>query len=255
MVTEGQMRMNGAATNLQPFESALERLNEGKAADHTATTVYQDSVWPIVDRDGMQTQLIWPDYGGEQIKLMFSTRKVPEAWRARIEESPAWMLLIRLNKTRVMEDVLSRPLAALREAPPNEARVANAAGSIELSDQARLIELLQMLLYLRRICAERPLSIPRLAILLTCWDELGAADRPWDTLHRHLPMFGDFVSSNWRNPVVLGLSALGRALDAKQGDLEYATRGPEQFGFVVREDGTTTPDLTLPIAALIAKND
>ena len=42
-----QLRMNGAASNLEPFEAAMESLNEGMAADHTPTPTYVDSVWPI----------------------------------------------------------------------------------------------------------------------------------------------------------------------------------------------------------------
>jgi DNA replication protein DnaC len=45
----GTLRMDGAAVNLEPFEAAMERLNEGMAADHTPTSTYVESVWPIAD--------------------------------------------------------------------------------------------------------------------------------------------------------------------------------------------------------------
>ncbi len=244
--------MNGAAKNLQPFESALERLNEGKSADHTATTVYQESIWPIIDKKGRKTQLVWPDYGGEQVKAMLTTRRVPKAWRTRIEESQSWILLIRLNSTQVGEDVLSRPLGVLQK---RSSEVSNRSAPIQLSDQARLIELLQMLLHIRHTSAELAVDHPRLAVLLTCWDELGAPDKPRKTLRSRLPMFSSFVDSNWNEPLVLGLSALGRALSDKTSDHEYAARGPEQFGFIVKSDGTHSPDLTLPIAILVSDPD
>ena len=64
-------------------------------------------------------------------------------------------------------------------------------------------------------------------------------------------MFRDFVASNWEDSSVLGLSALARALDKHKPDEDYLTQGSEQFGYVVLEDGTHSPDLTLPIRELL----
>ncbi|WP_429102254.1 hypothetical protein, partial [Aeromonas rivipollensis] len=52
MKRDGQLRMNGAATNLEPFESAMSCLDEGMAAGHTAASTYVDSIWPITDAQG-----------------------------------------------------------------------------------------------------------------------------------------------------------------------------------------------------------
>ena len=52
---------------------------------------------------------------------------------------------------------------------------------------------------------------------------------------------------------MLGLSALARALDKKKPDKDYITQGSEQFGYVVLEDTTQSPDLTLPIQELLAE--
>ena len=76
--------------------------------------------------------------------------------------------------------------------------------------------------------------------------------KPIDLLRERLPMFGDFVASNWEDSLVLGLSALGQALDKQEPDEDYITRGSEQFGYVVLEDGTRSTDLTLPIRKLLA---
>src|SRR5258708_18599538 len=103
--------MDVAATNLEPFEAAMVSLNEGRAAGHTATTTYVDSVWPIAHTSGAKAKLLWPDYGGEQIKTMSSTRGIPSAWRARVLSAPAWLLLVRLQQTRVSDDIFSRPLS------------------------------------------------------------------------------------------------------------------------------------------------
>jgi len=245
MKGDGHLRMNGAASNLEPFEAAMESLNEGMAAGHTPTSTYIDSVWPVVDDQGREAELVWPDYGGEQVKTMFTSRRVPNAWRARIADTPAWLLLLRLQQTRVSDDIFSRPLGQLRGTRTQSTEV-------QVSDQARLIELLQMLMYARGISNDRPVRTPRLTVLLTCWDELATDRPPFEILRQQLPMFCDFVTSNWAQPNVLGLSALERSLNPRDRDAEYAARGPEKFGYVVLQDGTRSPDLTLPIRMLLA---
>jgi hypothetical protein len=71
-------------------------------------------------------------------------------------------------------------------------------------------------------------------------------------LEQRLPLFSSFVQSTWAKPSVLGLSALERPLSPRERDMEYAARGPEQFGYVVLPDGEHMPDLTLPIQRLLA---
>lgn len=244
----GKLRMDGAATNLQPFESAMGRLNEGLTADHTPTTTYVDSLWPISDESGLKAELVWPDYGGEQIKAMSTTRQIPAVWRDRVVVSPAWLLLVRLQQTRVSDDIFSRPLIDITGASVDNREV-------QVSDQARLIELLQMLIFMRNESTTRPLVNPRLGVLLSCWDELGSDELnqpPAQVLERRLPMFSSFIHSLWAEPLVLGLSALGRALEPNNGDMDYIAKGPEHFGYVVLPNGQHTPDLTQPIQSLLA---
>ena len=246
MQEDGRIRMDGGATNLEPFEAVMASLDAGRSADHTATTTYHESRWPIVGDEGRKAQLIWPDYGGEQIKNIVDKRQLPHAWLKRISQSSAWLLLIRLQKTRAEDDIFSRPLTSLKgnSREPQESRV---------SDQARLIELLQMLVYVRSTSDKGMRRLPRLVVLLTCWDEMASPEKPTDELHKRLPMFCDFIASNWEDSSVLGLSALGRALDKQQPDEDYVNQGSEKFGYVVLEDGARCPDLTLPIQKLLAE--
>ncbi|ATP91766.1 hypothetical protein [Aeromonas caviae] len=247
MKGDGQLRMDGAASNLEPFEVALECLNEGMSADHTPTSIYVDSIWPIADRHGSKAELVWPDYGGEQIKAMSSTRRIPAAWRSRVISTPSWLLLVRLQQIRTSDDIFSRPLPEI-SASSEENR------DIKVADQERLIELLQMLLYIRGAISISPIESPRLCVLLSCWDELGAEvqeDQPFIVLKERLPMFASFLESTWQEPVVLGLSALERPLTRSDRDMDYATRGPEQFGYIVLPDGQRSTDLTLPIQQLL----
>lgn len=243
MQVKGALRMNGAATNLEAFETALESLDEGRAAGHTARTVNVDSVWPVVDVEGRQANLVWPEYGGEQIKSVIENRRLPEAWQKRIDGANAWLLLVRLQQAVVGDDMFSKPLADLKGASVENREV-------DQSDQARLVELLQMLLFSYR-STEKAQRVPRLGVLLTCWDESATAQTPSEALTARLPLVSAFVRANWRQPLIMGLSALERPLSPTTRDMDYASRGPEQFGYVIEADGTKDSDLTLPIHHLL----
>ena len=245
MQEDGRIRMDGAATNLQPFEAVMGSLDAGLSADHTATAIYHESRWPIVDDHGRKAHLIWPDYGGEQIKNIIDERRLPHDWLNRIARSAGWLLLIRLQQTRADDDIFSRPLSSLK----GDRRESE---EVRVSDQARLIELLQMLAYAQSTSEKRMGRLPYLVVLLTCWDEIDSPGKPIDVLYERLPMFCDFVASNWEDSSVLGLSALERALDKNEPDEGYISQGSEQFGYVVLEDGTNSADLTLPIRELLA---
>ena len=246
MREDGRIKMRGAATNLQPFEAVMASLDAGLSADHTATAVYHESRWPIVDDQSREADLIWPDYGGEQVKNIIDERRLPRAWLTRIAESWGWLLMIRLQTTRAADDIFSRPLTSLKGSSKD-------VRERRLSDQARLIELLQILLYAQSTSGRRMGRLPRLVVLLTCWDEMKNPGTPINVLHERLPMLGDFVACNWTVCSVLGLSSLARPLDKKKPDKEYVTKGSEQFGYVVLEDGTQSPDLTVPIQELLAE--
>ena len=245
MQEDGRIRMHGAPTNLQPFEAVMASLDTGLSADHTATSVYHESRWPIVDDQGRNADLIWPDYGGEQVKNIIDGRRLPHAWLTRIDDSSGWLLMIRLQTTHANDDVFTRPLTSLKE-NSKESRDG------QLSDQTRLIELLQILLYAHSTSDRQNGQLPRFVVLLSCWDEMEISGIPIELLHERLPMFADFVASNWKDYSVLGLSSLGRALDKENPDEDYITQGSEQFGYVVLGDSTHSSDLTLPIRELLA---
>ena len=246
MVKACALKMSDAPTNLEAFTTALSCLTEGKSTDHTPASTYVESVWPITDEAGRYAELVWPDYGGEQVRNLVTQRRIPAAWRERALEATDWVLLIRLHSLRSEDDLFSRPLQSFAAAEPQ-----GEAAAYELSDQARTVELLQMLLYLAQFHLGRPLRKPRLTILLSCWDELETKELPPDLLASRLPMLWSFVRSNWVSPTVIGLSALERTLSKTDADQEYAIRGPEEFGYVVLPDGVKSTDITLPIQRLM----
>lgn len=247
MVKACALKMTGAPTNLEAFTTALSCLTEGKSTDHTPADIYVESVWPITDEAGRYAELVWPDYGGEQVRNLVAQRRIPAAWRDRVVEATDWVLLIRLHSLRSEDDLFSRPLQSFAPVEPQ-----GESAEYELSDQARTVELLQMLLYLAQFYLDRPLRKPRLTILLSCWDELETTELPADLLASRLPMLWSFVRSNWASPTVIGLSALERALDKTDADQDYAIRGPEEFGYVVLPNGEKSTDITLPIQYLMA---
>jgi len=237
------LRMDGAATNVEPFEAALESLNDGRAAGHTAMATYVDSVWPVVDAQGRRAKVIWPDYGGEQIKNVIESRRVPTAWQTRIHTARAWLLLIRLQQTRIGDDIFSKPLRDLCGTSMENQEV-------HPSDQARLVELLQMFLFAGGLTGLTD-RMPRLGVLLTCWDEATFFGTPKEALDARLPLVSAFVHSVWQCPLIMGLSALERPLSPTARDMDYVAQGPEHFGYVIASDGTRSNDLTAPIHAML----
>ncbi len=245
IVARSSLRMRGQATNLGPFEQAMESLADGCATGHTPSETYVESIWPVGSDDGQAAELVWPDYGGEQIKTLIAEHRIAAAWRDRVLRATDWILLIRLNTLSAEADIFSRPLSDL-------GRSQSELPVYRPSDQARLIELLQMLLHMAPASRDEILVRPSLTVLLSCWDEVEVAGgMPRDALRAALPMFVDFVEGVWKEPTVMGLSALERPLHQDRSDKDYAIQGPETFGYVVRPDGTVDHDITLPVLQLL----
>jgi hypothetical protein len=241
----GQLSMDGAASNLEPFSEAMDRLNEGRAANHTPVTTYVESVWPVKDSSGCRGELVWPDYGGEQIFKITTSRNIPSEWLHRVTGSSSWIFMIRHSLYRLPDDILSKPSET--EHTTNNDSIEKA----ELSDQSRLVELLQILLYLRKGSGSYSGANPKVCFLLSCWDELNTDLSPSELLIKQLPMLSDFIHSHWEKPLIMGLSALGQSLDMEDENDEYISSGPEKFGYVVHPDGKSDSDITLPIKYLI----
>ena len=239
----GQLCMDGAATNLEPFIEAMDRLNEGVTAEHTPLKTYVESVWPVKSKNGYRGQMIWPDYAGEQVSNIVISHNISNEWHQRIVESSSWIIIIRPHLYRISADMLSK-------SSENNSELNSPTETGELSDQSRFIELLQIFLYLHS--KSNPNSkTPKVCFLISCWDELNVKEKPFEFLQKHLPMLSEFIHSKWEKPLIMGLSALGKALDKKINDSDYQTSGPEKFGYVVEIDGVHNSDLTLPINYLI----
>ena len=109
-----------------------------------------------------------------------------------------------------------------------------------------------MLLFLRRASRRNPLVLPRMGVVLTCWDtfpEQSKFERPVDAFHSLAPLMADFIESSWDDSsvFVIALSALGRSLDKVRQDEEFMDTGPTSHGWLIKPDGENTQDLTFPI--------
>ncbi len=241
----GMLRMRGAALDLAAFDDVAQALNGGVPGAHTAAGSYTETVLPVVNEGGAAIDLNWPDYAGEQVSSLLDERLVPASWHQRVEGADGWVLLVRPKTAPLTDDIFSRPLGDLQSSRPE-------GFSIERSSQARLVELLQMLLYTRRSRTGK--LKPALAVLLTCWDELKLPEgmKPAQVLRDKLPLLAAFLENNWEGDDILifGLSATGVALSKESPNKDFIFKGAEQMGWAISSDGERTTDLTMPIAKL-----
>ncbi len=247
----GGLRLRRAPESITPFTEALECLAQGRAADHTARETYEEVILQVSTPSGAEVDLVWPDYGGEQVRRLMEERRVDDDWRGRIENSGGWMLVVRPFMLHSEDDIFSRPIHELAEIE------GQGAEEKQWSNQAWYVELLQILRHIRGVDSLSPGGAPPLAIILSCWDELDETRRsltPPDLLHVQLPLLDAFIRSHWREDSVrvFGLSSLGQELHKEAEDQAYIERGPEEFGYVLDPSGEQHSDISLPLQWLLA---
>jgi hypothetical protein len=181
------LRIVGAPSDLTPFQEVLDRLAQGRSAPHTPSGFYRESTWQVRRTDdNASSELVWPDYAGEQIEDIVKQRQVSEPWVQRIRASSGWLFFVRLSTTAVLEDILDRPRALDRmksgddvegakqerseDAPAAETSQAPQLPKLTLSNQAGLVELLQALLFIKQAGSVKQLREPPLMVVLSCWE-------------------------------------------------------------------------------------
>lgn len=250
---KGTLRLRGTPESLVPFQNVLDCLAQGRAADHTPADTYEEVILPLATPAG-PVDVVWPDYGGEQVRQVLEQRRVSEEWAARIAHSNAWILFVRPTALQTRDDIFTRPLHEISEG-------AGPPPSGDWSSQAWFVELLQIFLHIRRTGVLETARQPFLVIILSCWDEVDPDHQklgPPALLTKLMPLFADFVKALWVEGswTVFGLSSLSKPLSDKEGneDEQYIERGPESFGYVVHPDGTDSPDLTAPLEWLFSQS-
>lgn len=239
----------GTPPDLSALEEVLQCLENGRAAQHTSADTWAEVVLPLVDTHDTAMDLRWPDYGGEQLRQVFEHRSVPETWRERLVKADGWLLLLRLKSETTYPNALGELLKRAPDRPDPPAR----AGAWDAN--ARWVELLQILLHVAGLASVSRIQRPRLAVLLSCYDELdkGGAS-PREALAEHLSLVSSFLHHTWtpESVSIWGLSALGRRLEKDSKDASFIDDGPEQQGWIVSpEGGSPDHDLSKPIAWLV----
>lgn len=236
--------------NLELFKEGLSQLNDGLPAEHTNADKYDNADLLIEGPDGESFEILWPDYGGEQIRLILENRGVDDAWVQRIETAEGILFFVRLTELVDYKNIVDHPL----DVELGRRALLENHKEPDLSSQVGIVELLQMLLWSCRRDTTNQLTTPKLCVLLTCWDELEVSSKvPQQLLAERAPLLEQFIRATWDKGscVVFGLSALERPLSKEKRDEEYIRKGPEAFGYVVQEDGTPTSDLTIPILTML----
>ena len=240
-----ELKLRAASVDLSAYDDVRKKLNSGLLAEHTPSGMYKDNLWPVVDGKGRALDLTWPDYAGEQVKQVIDGRTMNQEWLERTQGADGWMLVVRPKLAKLDEDVFSKPLASLGKSS------ASSGAKPKRSTQARLVELLQMLVHARGL-RDRTV-LPPLVLLLSCWDELklSKGTTPSQVIDSHMPLLASYIRCIWADRVsVLGLSALGVELSDQVPNEDFVDIGPENFGFVVKADGEENSDLTIPLVRL-----
>ena len=249
----GRLRLRaGEATpgDLTALEEVLACLESGRAAQHTPVSTWTEVRLPLTDDRGRAIDLSWPDYGGEVIRGVLMDRVIPTPWQARITAAQGWIVLIRLKSEVMYPDKLEQLLQQADAKP-----ALNTARATAWDANAQWVELLQLLLHVAGVDTVRRVQRPRLAVLLSCYDELDAGSQdPGEVLRQRLPLVSAFLASTWcaGQMTVWGLSALGRPLAKDATDADFMQDGPEHQGWIMPPGGgSSDPDLSRPLAWLL----
>jgi hypothetical protein len=220
-------------SNLSSFETQLkDKLNAVEALESAMARIHQSS--------RMRLDLLWwsqARYSSSQHSGYSSLNESVAAFVAAVDLSKLVLLVRPAGNT-----------------PSNTPRKHSELDGNSWDDRARYVELLQILLCTARKSSYSRIDYPRLAIVLSCWDETGCLKCPSELFTEKMPLLNSFIRSNWLDEAwsVWGLSSLGKALSQEQCDQEYAEKGPENFGYVVEPHTTKMdPDLTRPVAWLM----
>jgi hypothetical protein len=225
------------------FKPVLESLADGKSVGHTTSSFQKAQKIRVASKNEFETTLVFPDYAGEQLLDLVNLRKLNSAWISQVEASWDWVLVLSLKDHCLEEDITNHPQH------DSDAIGKEAAASLpSLEGQSFYVELIQMLLFTKKVDLTYAVSNPRLTVLLSLWDELDQPEGaiPRELLRKRMPFLLDFLESNW-NPealVILGLSSTGKRLDSEKEDLDYLERECTAFGYLVLENGQKEPDLT-----------
>jgi len=243
---------NNLPSDLTIFEDVINKLSEGKRAGHTEASANRNIELKIDDQNGNKVVFAFPDYAGEQVNFIVDNRRINNTWKQYIDTSSSWLLFVRLDDLKPVEDIINKGIPE-----PEEIKKRNSTPPpVKVSDAAYFVELLQMLLYMKGIPSLSKITSPNLTIVLSCWDLLKQPENtvPVEVLKERLPLLYHFLKNTWSNQSlsVIGLSSTEKTL-TDEADEDYIDRTPIIFGFIINSKGERENDLTLSIQTFIGR--
>jgi hypothetical protein len=241
-VTKGKSKVKlvSMPDNIKAISDAQKSLSSG---EEPATTQSDRNVELnlSLDIDSNNVQLSCPDYGGEQISAQTELMEVDNTWHKRVKGSHNWLLFIRASKISPEYDLSVTSYETVEKDKSDDHK------ELVLSEQSSYIELIQSLLYAKGVGVRQERKLPKLVIVITCWDELNNELTPKEVLIEKLPMFNNVIEAMWDSQKlsVLGLSAQEFTLkDDIDASDKYLDDLPESFGYMVTEEGNKDKDIT-----------
>lgn len=237
---QGVVSLLQTPKNIMAIHNAYERLAGGLEPQATPANENLEITIPVKWED-KELELIFKDYGGEQVKQITDLLVYDKTWQKRAQENDRWVLFIRPSQIYHHYDLTITGYAKIGSEQEEDDELHK-----ELSNQYTFIELIQALLHARGIGIKADLQIPKLVIVLTCWDELQTTLNPEEVLSHKLPLFQQFIETLWSSDsyTVMGLSAQEFSLDTEEAMNKYLDELPESFGYVVYQTNEQDRDLT-----------
>lgn len=247
----GVLKRAGMPRNIEYVESICEHLLQGEFAARTDTNLArQDFCVPLKTDQGTEpTELIVPDFTGELWRDAVKNSEIPREWLNALESADGALLFVRVHSplnVQPLDWVNAREALLHPMGEGNE--------EVELPTQVILCELLRLL---QGRLSDRPDGgKPRVAVVVTAWDNLDAeakAAGPLAFLRKQFPMFAGALEDTERVALrIYGVTIVGGDL---QRDAEFRKRYEHMImansGTVTldREGGWhTDPDITIPVA-------
>ena len=225
--------------NINAIISAQNQLALGEETETTPAYENVKLILPI-NVNGERVDLVCPDYGGEQVNNLTSLMEIDDNWMGLVNSSNRWLLFIRPEKITSEYDL---SISSYEEIEKTKSTTFTIPG---LSDQSKFIELLQVLLYAKNKGIKHRIVIPKLFIVLNCWDELKTSNKPVQVLQERAPLLRHFIETIWEKEAfeIFGLSAQEFPLTTSEAKNKYLNELPENFGYIVDREGIQDKDIT-----------
>jgi hypothetical protein len=256
----GDLGLPSAPDDITYVESAVEHLLSGRFAPrslpddgprdfHARVSVRRGA------NSGTAAEILVPDTLGEIWSKAVATREIDAHWMAVMQRCEGAALFVRIESD---QNHVPLDWVSAQKHMDDGLGEQDDAKSDDLPTQVFLCELLRFLEDTLRAPAVG--GRPRLAVIVTAWDLLGAERASWTPLQFlqvEFPMFAGRIEDTTRLEIeVFGSSVVGGDLkDDQEFKRRFHQHDPTKLGYVVsaRSDGKTEAheDLTLPIAWLL----